>query len=224
MEDIKIITTIFNTPLSNYENEYLRGAVIHKLSNTENPLVHNHIDRNGTLRYDYPLVQYKNLNGRAAIVCLKEGTQIIEELISGCDLSFMIGTRPVQMHIQELLPTFFTPQISEQGFCYRITRWQALNSENYQIYKELVALTDKILFLEKIMTGHILALYQGLGTHINVQLTCKFTHIEAPYIDKYKEIKTTVFNAVFTTNAALPVYAGLGKGSSIGFGIISPFP
>jgi len=221
MENIKIITTIFDTPLSDNENEYLRGAVIHKLSDTDNILVHNHLDRNGTLRYDYPLVQYKNLNGRAAIVCLGEGIQIIEELISGCDLSVMIGTRPVQMHIQELLPTFFTPQISEQGYCYRIARWQALNSENYRTYKELVALTDKILFLEKIITGHILALYQGLGICVHCRIDCSLTKLSAPYTNRYKGITTTLFDIELITNLSLPLYCGLGKGASIGFGIIN---
>lgn len=221
MENVKIITTLFDIPLSNDENEYLRGAVIHKLSNTGNPLIHNHLDRQGTLRYDYPLVQYKNLNGRAAIVCLGEGTQIIEDLISGCDLSFMIGTRSVQMHIQELLPTFFTPQISEKGFCYRITRWQALNSENYQTYKELVALTDKILFLEKIMTGHILALYRGIGFCVNCRIDCSLTKLSDPYTDRYKGITTTLFDIELITNLSLPPNCGLGKGASIGFGIIN---
>ncbi len=220
MENIKIITTLFDTSLSNHENECLRGAIIEKLRDTENPLIHNHLDQNGTLRYNYPLVQYKNINGLAAIVCLGEGLKVIEELISRCDLSFVIGTRAVEMRIKELLPTFFVPQINEEGFRYRITRWQALNTENYQVYKTLETLTDRILFLEKIMTGHILALYRGLGVEIKTPLTCKFFHIEEPYIDRYKEIKTTVFNADFITNASLPIYAGLGKGSSIGFGTI----
>ena len=221
MESIKVITTIFDTPLTNHENECLRGAIIEKLSDTENPLVHNHLNREGALRYDYPLVQYKNINEQAAIVCLGEGTKVIEELISRCDLSFMIGTRSVQMQIKELNPTFFVPQISEQGFYYRITRWQALNSGNYQTYKELVALTDKIRFLEKILTGHILALYRGLGICVNVKIDCSLTKLSDPYTDKYKGITTTLFNIEFITNLSLPLNSGLGKGTSIGFGIIN---
>lgn len=221
MRDYKVITTIFDIPLSDVESDFLRGTVIQKLSDKpENTLAHNHLDRQGTLRYSYPLVQYKSISGRAAIVCLAEGTHIIEELISKCDFSFVIGKRHVEARIKELSPVLFTPQTSESGFFYRLTRWQALNSENYKIYKELVVLTDKIVFLEKILTGHILALYNGLGINIDIRIECSLTQLSPSYTGTYKGITTTLFDVGFVTNVSLPENCGLGKGASIGFGII----
>lgn len=221
MNKIKIITVVFDILLSNKEIEYLRGAVIHKLSGKVNDiLAHNHIDRNGKLRYQYPLVQYKILNGHAAIVCLEEGTHVISELISGCDFSFMLGKRSVQMHVREFLPTLFEPRLSTDGFVYSVKRWQALNSNNYQTYKELVSLSDKISFLENILTGHVLALYRGLGIYVDIRVECSITKLSQPYTTTYKDITTTLFDLSFICNISLPVNCGLGKGGSIGYGII----
>lgn len=222
MKDIKIETIVFDALLSNHENECLRGAVIHKLKNTKNPLVHNHLNQEGALRYDYPLVQYKNIGGYAAIVCLEEGIQVIEELIDSDESVFEIGSRRIGMRIQERRAKTFSPQIREKRFTYRAIRWQALNTANYQIYKKIEYMTDKILFLEKIMIGHILALYRGLGIQVDEPVICKFTDMERMRLDRYKDIQATIFNVTFATNISLPIHAGLGKGASIGFGTIFP--
>ena len=80
MKKIKILCVRFQNELRPDEIEMFRGAVLSKLQQSTSILFHNHLG-NG-YRYSYPLIQYKCLDKKAAIVCLEEGTEVIGELIS----------------------------------------------------------------------------------------------------------------------------------------------
>ena len=79
MTKIKTLTIQFNTPLKRRELPLFRGAIIAAIS-TGNILFHNH-NEGSTLRYAYPLIQYKRIGGKAAIVCIEEGVEAIGELL-----------------------------------------------------------------------------------------------------------------------------------------------
>ena len=70
MTKIKTLTIQFDTPLRRSEIPLFRGAIIAAIPSS-NILFHNH---DGTsLRYSYPLIQYKRIGGRAAITCIGKG-------------------------------------------------------------------------------------------------------------------------------------------------------
>ena len=62
MTKIKTLTIQFNTPLKRRELPLFRGAIIAAIS-TGNILFHNH-NEGSTLRYAYPLIQYKRIGGK----------------------------------------------------------------------------------------------------------------------------------------------------------------
>jgi hypothetical protein len=172
------------------------------------------------LRYAYPLVQYKVLDQKAAIVAIGDGTKELASLMACPSLRVRLGSRTFDVGVQQISFDDFQPEVREQGFRYRLDRWQPLNSENFKTYGQLVALTDKIVFLERILTGHILSLYKGLGLFIHQEVHCCFTRLSEPYEDNYKGFRTQLFQAEILTNISLPLHAGLGKGTSIGYGTI----
>jgi hypothetical protein len=217
---IKTAVLRLDLPLKPRESECLRGAVIHQLAGAENILLHNHLDDSGGLRYAYPLVQYKVLEQKGAIVAIGEGTKELSTLMACSELNVRVGTHTHAVGVKSVAFDDFRPEFSEKGFRYRLDRWQPLNSENFRTYGQLLPLTDKIIFLEKILTGHILSLYKGLGIFINREVQCCFTRLSDPYEDRYKGFNTQLFQAEILTNISLPLCAGLGKGSSLGYGTI----
>ena len=65
----------FENELAPYEVPAFRGAILAQVPK-KLVLFHNHTDDG--FRYHYPLIQYKRIKGRAAIVCVGEGTNEIE--------------------------------------------------------------------------------------------------------------------------------------------------
>ena len=65
MRKINLLYIRFHDALRSNELEMFRGAVLSKLSG-DSTLFHNHVGEN--FRYSYPLIQYKRLFGKAAII------------------------------------------------------------------------------------------------------------------------------------------------------------
>ncbi|MBV4228153.1 hypothetical protein KSZ12_20295 [Parabacteroides distasonis] len=217
MRKIRILCVRFHNELQNNEIEMFRGAVLSKLPEAS-VLFHNHMNDN--FRYSYPLIQYKRLFGKAALVCLEEGTEAIGELFSAGDFCFRIGDRAVRMEIESICPQQVVVQPWESSFAYRMHRWLPFNEDNYRIYHRLEGLAERYDFLEKKLIGNILSFAKGLGIYFDTRLTCKILEVENPYWITYKGVRMMAFNVRFKTNVSLPDNIGLGKGVSLGNGTI----
>lgn len=215
---IKLLIVKFQNRLTHDEIKLFRGAVIHGLSQ-KNILYHNHMEEG--FRYSYPLIQYKRIRNCAAIICLNEGTEVIEDFFSSYQPHFMIGNHPVTMKIDKLNPVFSCiEQTDKLMVTYHLTRWLPLNGKNYQTYNQLEGIGEQILFLEKILVANILACAKGLHIHLDKQLVCKIQKITGCYPVTHKTIKFMAFDLIFTTNILLPDYIGIGKNASMDCGII----
>lgn len=70
---MKTTTILFDFQIKEYEAQALRGIILDALR-PDVPLVfHNHTPDG--LRFSYPLVQYKAIGGKAAVVLIEEGTE-----------------------------------------------------------------------------------------------------------------------------------------------------
>jgi hypothetical protein len=65
-----LLAVEFKNSIQHHEIPKFRGAVVILLS-SGNMLFHNHTEDAG-LRYSYPLIQYKRIHSKAAIVCINE--------------------------------------------------------------------------------------------------------------------------------------------------------
>jgi hypothetical protein len=68
---LKIWTIFFYNEISPEEISAFRGAIIAN-SGSESLLFHNH-DTDERFRYRYPLIQYKRIHRKAAIICVGVG-------------------------------------------------------------------------------------------------------------------------------------------------------
>lgn len=215
---VKTLVIRFTNELYYNEIECFRGAILQTMENA-NVLFHNHLEED-KLRYAYPLIQYKRIHRKAALVCVGEGTEAIGEFFSSCHSHVLIGERSVTLEVESVRAHQTLVQVWEDLFMYRIRKWLPLNQENYARYMALESLAEKYAMLEKLLTGNILSFAKGLGIHFEKQVECKITTIEEPRIFTYKGVKMMAFDAEFKCNVSLPDYVGLGKGVSLGHGTV----
>ncbi|MDR3261920.1 MAG: hypothetical protein LBT78_08830 [Tannerella sp.] len=215
---ISVLIIEFNNQLPISAIPKFRGAVINML-NSKNILFHNHREEGG-LRYSYPLIQYKRIHGKAAIVCVAEGTESIGEFFSNRNETVKIGNKEAPLELAHVKADKVLVQLWESEFTYSLRKWLPFNQENYAKFQEIEDVKGKAEFLEKILTGNILSFAKGIGIRFDANITGKITSIEEMGAMKYKDIPFAAFDILFKTNVSLPNYIGLGKGVSHGFGMV----
>lgn len=217
---IRVLTIRFDEDISAREIPLFRGAVINSMHGNANLLFHNHIG-DSKLRYGYPKVQYKRLGGKASIVCVEEGADIIGQFLSEAGGKLMLGEREIRCEINNIKPSRILVQTWEHMFEYNLVRWLPLNSKNYQEYKTIESLSGRISFLEDKLKGNLLSMLKGFKIHLEDELKVVFTQISEPYLVHNKGVRLMAFNVDFKTNLSIPNNLGIGKNASIGFGIVT---
>ncbi|MBO7203051.1 MAG: hypothetical protein J6V30_05905 [Paludibacteraceae bacterium] len=219
MKKIPILVVRFKNELNFKEIPLFRGAVIDKTSKSNNLLFHNH-QGNDVLRYRYPFIQYKRLNKRATLVCIGDGVEVIGQFFASGNFDLRIGEQMLKFEVDTISPSQQIIQIWDTTFFYSIRKWLPLNKENFLHYQNLQSLSEKCCFLEAILNANILSMSKSLGIFFDKQIKCSIQLIEKEQICVYKNVKMIALDLFFITNVSLPNYIGLGKGVSVGFGII----
>lgn len=207
----------FDTPCSWHEIPLLRGAIIHA-TESKNSFFHNHLGEQ--LRYAYPLVQYKRIGGKAAMVFIGDGIDALTDYFKSNTVEVHLGTRQTQLVIENVDAHITVVNVWEDMFRYTIRKYLPLNSRNYEIFCNTDSLIEKFSIIERTLTGNLLSFAKGVGLHIGKQLNIKIINISEPHIYIYKGVKMMGFDLEFKANISLPDYIGLGKGASLGFGMI----
>jgi hypothetical protein len=216
---LKILTIKFGAEIKQNEVPLLRGAIINMVPHNS-ILMHNHID-DSKFRYSYPLVQYKIINHKAAIISLGDGIDAIGEFFSTMNHEILLGEREVSLEVEDISAKKVIITEIDPMRIYKISFWLPLNQDNFKIYEKKDSIGEKYNFLENILKGNILSFCKGIGYHIDFNLQVLITKIKEGNLTRYKNIKMQSFNAEFKTNINLPNLVGLGKGVSLGFGTIS---
>lgn len=217
MKYIRTLTVLTDAQIRQNEIPLFRGAVIHSLGEHPNVYFHNHLD-DDNFRYAYPFIQYKRLEGKAAIVCVEDGVDIIGQFLTEVNGTLTIGDRQITCNTGRIQPARILVQTWEEMFNYHISRWLPLNSQNYQRYKGIEGVVGKVSFLENILKANLLSMLKGLDIHLEKELILKITEISDSYLIHNKGVKMMAFNADFKCNLSIPNNIGIGKNASIGCG------
>ena len=217
MKYIRTLTVLTDAEIRQNEIPLFRGAVIHSLGEHPNVYFHNHL-YDDKFRYAYPLIQYKRLESKAAIVCVEDGVDIIGQFLTEVNGTLTIGDRQITCNTGRIQPARILVQTWEEMFNYHISRWLPLNSQNYQRYKGIEGVVGKVSFLENILKANLLSMLKGLDIHLEKELILKITEISDSYLIHNKGVKMMAFNADFKCNLSIPNNIGIGKNASIGCG------
>lgn len=181
------------------------------------PLLHNHYS-DGTLRYAYPLVQYKVIDKTPVLVGFQQGADLLVSLflkIREIDIEgkqYPVLAKNIQQKQHEL-------SVNQQLYNYSFkTMWMALNQENYRKYLQLQE-ADKGQFLNRQLQNNILSFYKGLSYRTNERVMAITQLVEKQ--TQFKNQPMMAFAGEFTSNAYLPEWSGIGKAVSRGFGTIT---
>ena len=216
---IRTLTVITDTEIKQKEVALFRGAVLKTLGEKANLLFHNHTGES-SFRYAYPLIQYKRIYGKAAIVCVEEGADVIGQFFTESANSFNIGERQVSIHVDKVIPSKILVQTWQQSFVYHVSCWLPLNSANYQTYISTESIVERMVLLEKILKGNLLAMLKGFNIHLEDQLEANITDISEAYTIENKGVRLMAFNLDFSSNLSIPNNIGIGKNASLGYGIV----
>lgn len=216
---VRTLTITYDLEIENWEVPLFRGAVVDGIGTSANMLFHNHTPEDG-LRYSYPLIQYKRQGGKACIVAIEQGADIIGQFMaSGCNV-LKIGDREATCDVAQLRPRRMLVQLWQSPFHYRVSKWLPLNNKNYELYMNAEGPEARKTLLEGILKGNLLAMLKGLDIWLDGNLTVQITHLSEPYKLRYKGLDLMAFNADFDSNLSIPSLVGIGKHVSVGFGVV----
>ena len=214
------ITTVTfpEIPLRTRDAHKLRGY-FGEFFKEHSPLLHNHYD-DGSLRYAYPLVQYKVLNRVPTLVGLGEGAQLLVELflrIRALD----IDGRKIEVLSKHIDHQQAAVEVGSALVKYRFeTLWMPLNQENHREYVNADDKTRQEL-LQRILQNNILAFLKGAGAYQpDLPRLMILLNVQAQTTTQFKNQTMLAFTGDFVVNATLPNGIGLGKSVARGFGSI----
>jgi len=181
-------------------------------------LMHHHRGYNSFL-YSYPLVQYKMLNGKAIVIGIQEGADVLNKIYKDVNVIDVNGIK-YEIFERNISLGNFDYEYGDKTTLYSfLTPWLALNGENYEKYRGLGSWQKKKELLEKILVGNIISMSKGLGYTVPEPIKAE--------ILKIREVKTSLkrtpmlgFLGEFAANFEIPDYFGLGKSVSRGFGTV----
>lgn len=212
------LTLHFGTPLTPEETPLLRGALI-RLLGTADVRLHNH--RADGFRYGYPLVQYKSLDGHAAVVGIDGAADHLSTAFAAGSYDVRIGRRTeplaVSLAKSETVELRLTPDMQ----AYRIARYLPLNQENHRHYMAMDSLLERYALIERCLRGNILSMAKTLGVRFDDEVKVSLTDIERTQTYTYKNVPMLGFDLTFLSNVVLPGNIGLGQKTSVGFGTLS---
>ena len=139
-------------------------------------------------------------------------------------LDLVVQKRKVACALTDADRSLYIPEIEDAPKYYSLTDYLPLTDKNVETYDSLMALTDKICFLEKILTGNILSFFKGIGYTSEQQIVPVVTSIERQHTIVYKKVHFRAFDLHFVSNVVLPDGIGLGKSTSIGMGSVKQEP
>lgn len=218
MKEIRILKVVFDTEIEAYELPAFRAALADK-AGWEHDLFHNHAGPDKVL-YRYPLIQYKRYQKKPILYCLEAGVDQAYHFFQNKSWKIRIGEKELNLKVDKLDLRTVKLGVWQTKFRYRMWNWVGLNPKNYQLYTELDGMKDRIDFLEKKLIGNILSFAKGLEWRVEEKIEVEILDLSAMKTVRVKQTKLSAFDVTFQTNVSLPQFTGLGKSSSIGYGML----
>jgi len=186
----------------------------------EHDAFHNHAA--GTkLHYRYPKIQYKLVDGYPCIIGINEGVEpLTRQLFEAKEYVITLNGKYVSVQNFSIEHTNAELQLTDSMQTYYLNLWLPLNKVYHEKWKATTRLADKALLLENRLAAHLLSFAKG----INWRLPDKSLNVALLNIYKEQPVrlhneKLLAFSVRYQCNLLLPDHIGIGRRSSIGFGI-----
>ena len=220
---VKVVTVKFKNEIHFDEIPLFRGA-INQTQGCSDILFHNHLE-NGKLKYGYPLVQYKQIDGKAAMVFIGDDASGNINRFSLGPIKTHFGNRPITLEVDTIEETEINVERQCESHYYHLSHWLALDQENYLFYHNDDTAIERIERLQKIIIGNIKSFCKSEAVDYWIpeteSLVCDIVELHESYYSKFKDFDLLSFNCVFRSNMVLPDNIGLGGKVSFGYGTVT---
>lgn len=213
---LKQLALTFNLPIYPRQIKQWRGAFIEMAGWTDD-LFHNHKGEDG-YHYRYPLIQYRVMDKKAAIMAIGDGVEVLQKVLSDQDWEINWQGEKVRLQIHDLRMQEHALRWSRTPKTYRLFRYLPFKTENYERWKACTNLTERVNLLESIITGHLLGYARAMDWPVDETIKVDLQYIQLMEKVRYHETHLLAFNLTYSCNLALPEGIGLGRGISHGFG------
>lgn len=216
---LRLLSVKFDTRIEPWELVQFRGAVAAK-AGLEHDMFHNHDNESGGFHYRLPLIQYKQDHGHPMLVSINEGIEELHHFFSQPDWTLSMQGRPVAVRIASLDVKQYSLAVLDKTFRYHIRNWLALNEDNYATYTRLTGMVERLSLLEKVLQNQVVGFLMQVGLAPEKPVEVKLLQQKDERWVSFKGVKMLAFSLEFTANVPLPDYVGLGKGCSVGWGVV----
>lgn len=207
--------------LYNRNKERLRAAGV--VTN----LFHNHDEQSGQNISRYPLIQYQKHQSAYYVAGLNEGSHALDQLFIDV-LPVYTTSEQVQLVVKSVFNDEQPVAETHSELSYTLTNWLPFSNENYKRFKQMLAISDKIEFLEQNLKNH---LAKDFFHYLNLGISTENILLKLSAIDSFSRSCVPVkvnrhihdfqpFTVTFTTNVLLPRFICLGNGKVYGFGLV----
>ncbi|MBC8185756.1 CRISPR-associated endonuclease Cas6 [candidate division KSB1 bacterium] len=214
---VKYIRIVFNNlRLKEFDIPKFRGYLAQRYAHFN--LIHNHLTK-GRLRYAYPAIQFKVLDGFPAIIAIGLGIDVLKQVFMDIN-EIDVDGKTYQINEKSIVIDKVTVGQAADRHNYNfLLPWMGLNQTNHTAYQTLT-FNERPVFLEKILRGNLKSLAKGFDYFIpdfeNVQMQAELK----PVTRNFKNNRMLCFEGCFSTNFLIPDYLGLGKQTARGFGTV----
>jgi len=231
----EILRVLFDVPLKQNEIKYFRGAVIESVlrnkpyfdaKEIKTDLFHNHNEKKDDLTHTltrYPLIQYTQFGGKAAIVAIGLGVQALKAFLEIMPGQLQFNNRVYRFGILDeflSIDEITQPDVLQY---YQLTNWIGLKEDKYALWQQTEAFRERISILEDALHGSISRLMYCLEPSLgNVTSPVIYDFLKKD-VQAYKTFNLNTFDLIFSSCYVLPGYVCIGKGCGLGFGQLAKF-
>jgi hypothetical protein len=189
---------------------------------------HNHNETNSSTITRYPLILFQQYENRFFVSGINEGGDLLNELFAESKSYYTIDN-DLLVRVLKVENSFVDIHVNSKSYIYKLKSWLPLSVTNYKKYIMLDSLSEKILFLESLLKGHIV---KDFLHHLNINIPEQEIKVSITDIDSFSNCTVPVkqdkhikdfqpFNITFRTNILLPEHICLGNAKVYGFGLLS---
>lgn len=192
----------------------IRGFFGKKFS--EYTLLHHHLDNK--LKYQYPLIQYKMIEGKPMVVGINQGAQVLKEI------SDKFNTITLDYNKYEIIERNMTMKNEEFGLSDKIyfyefaTPWLALSQIKYHEFLNTRSNDEKADILRRVLIGNLISMSKTLNYTVPDIIRCD-VDMESRE-ERFEDMDFTSFYGGFMVNFCIPDYLGIGRSVSKGYGTV----
>ena len=172
----------------------------------------------------YPLLQFKTRYEegqlRPMVMVLGDKIGAVREILTRerLEVRFRDRREQLKVHNSKWLP--FELNTKDELQEYQLFKYHAFNQENYRLYRRLRDELERQEFIRCLVERHFDAFVKGIGWNPDPPIQIRDLQIKQQQLRPYRSYQAHCFDLSFRTNLWVPEHIGLGKGVSLGFGVL----